>query len=184
MNTDAISTFFALSAIVILLMVAAMAIIWVAATRSQAAAGWKATITASLGGQALTLAWIVALTAMLGSLYFSEVAHFTPCEYCWYQRIAMYPLALILGIAAYRSDRGIRRYALPMVTIGAIISAYHYLLQHFPELASTTCSATAPCTAAWVWEFGFVSIPFMALACFSAIAALLVIAGQSTAGNE
>ena len=84
-----------------------MAIIWVcghADHRPQR--GGRPPITASLGGQALTLAWIVALVAMLGSLYFSEVAHFIPCEYCWYQRIAMYPLVLILGIAAYRQDTG------------------------------------------------------------------------------
>ena len=70
-----------------------------------------------------------------------------------------------------------------MALVGAAISTYHYLLQHFPQLAATTCSATAPCTAAWVWEFGFVSIPLMALACFSAIAALLVISGESSPDN-
>jgi hypothetical protein len=109
MSTEAISTFLALSAIAILVMVAAWAVIWITARRSTTAAAWKATIATSIGEQALTLAWAVAAIAMAGSLCFSDIAHFTPCEYCWYQRITMYPLTLLLGIAAFRGDRGIRR---------------------------------------------------------------------------
>jgi disulfide bond formation protein DsbB len=117
----------------------------------------------------------VAAAATLGSLYYSEIAHYVPCDYCWYQRIAMYPLALILGIAAFRDDRSITRYAVPLAAAGGLISGYHYLIQQFPDLSTGSCSAAAPCTATWVWEFGFVSIPFMALSCFAAIVALLSI---------
>jgi len=81
-----------------------------------------------IGPYGLWLAWLVALTCTVGSLYFSEVANFTPCTYCWYQRIAMYPLAVILGIAALRRDWGIRRYAVPVAGIGAAIALYHFLL--------------------------------------------------------
>lgn len=176
MDTDTVSTFFALSAITILVMVAGLAAVWAAGLRWERAAAWRRAVTDSLGDGALWLAWLVAVIATAGSLYYSEVAHFVPCEFCWYQRIAMYPLALVLGIAAFRRDTGIRLYAIPLAAAGALLSTYHYLLQQFPDLSAGSCSATAPCTAAWVWEFGFVSIPFMALAGFAAIVSLLAIA--------
>ena len=78
---------------------------------------------------ALVLAWVPALLAMGGSLYFSEIAHFPPCPLCWFQRIAMYPLVLLLGIAAFRRDVGIRTYAIPLAAIGAVVSVYHLLLE-------------------------------------------------------
>ena len=81
---------------------------------------------------------------MTGSLYFSEVAHFVPCRLCWYQRIAMYPLVLLLGIATLRRDRGIRLYAIPLAAIGAAVSIYHVQLERFPDQASF-CSLEAPC---------------------------------------
>jgi disulfide bond formation protein DsbB len=181
LTTEAVSTFFALSAIVILVLFAGWAILWTAAGRSERAAGWKTLVVASLGERAPVLAWIVAVIAMAGSLYYSEIAHFTPCEFCWYQRIAMYPLALVLGIAAFRRDRQYWRYALPVVVIGGILSTYHYLMQRFPDLSTGSCSAFAPCTAAYVKQFGFVSIPLMALACFAAIGALLAIGRSADA---
>lgn len=183
MTTKSISTFFALSAIAILAMALAFAAVWLAARRLPTAADWKATAVASLGPRSLQYAWLVALSAMLGSLYFSEIADFIPCEFCWYQRIAMYPLVLMLGIAAIRKDRAVWRYGIPMVAVGAGLSIYHLLIQHFPELAASSCSATAPCTAAWVQHFGFASIPFMALACFVAIAWLLVIGREFSSNN-
>lgn len=184
MDVGTISTFFAVSAIAILALTTLAAATWLLAPHWDTAAEWRATIVASVSEQAIWLAWLMALVATLGSLYFSEVAHYEPCKFCWFQRIGMYPMALILGIAAFRKDTSIYRYAIPMTVIGGTISIYHYLIQHFPDLSAGSCSATAPCTAAWVWKFGFVSIPFMALACFAAIAALLLIsrAYSSTTG--
>ena len=72
----------------------------------------------------LYLAWVVALVATLGSLYLSEVRGYQPCILCWYQRIAMYPLSLLLGIAAFRDDLDIRRYAMPLAGIGLLTSLY------------------------------------------------------------
>jgi disulfide bond formation protein DsbB len=184
LSTQTVSTFFALSAIVILAVAAILAVVWAAAGRSGTAAGWRDTVVASLGHRSLTYAWVVALTATLGSLYYSEIAGFIPCEFCWYQRIAMYPLAVVLGIAAYRKDRAFWRYGLPVVAIGSALSAYHYLIQWFPGLAASSCSATAPCTGRWVWEFGLVSIPFMALACFVAIGWLLIIGRTAAADSD
>ncbi|MPY91587.1 MAG: disulfide bond formation protein B [Acidimicrobiia bacterium] len=130
---------------------------------------------AELAGLALPLGFLVATVATLGSLYYSEVAHFTPCRFCWYQRIAMYPLAVILGIATWSRDLRVRRYVIPLALIGLALSTYHVQLQLFPEQA-TACDVEAPCTTKAVEEFGFVTIPFMAGAGFLAIAAMLAAA--------
>lgn len=117
----------------------------------------------------LWLLWLVAALATAGSLYYSEIVGFTPCRLCWFQRIAMYPLSLVLLIAAIRRDEAVRWYALPVAAVGAMIAAYHYLLQWFPRLETASCDPAAPCAAFYVREFGFVSIPFMALMGFIAI---------------
>src|SRR5207342_697395 len=82
-----------------------------------------------LAGQEVPLAFVVALIATLGSLYLSEVAHFVPCRLCWYQRIAMYPLPIILAVGWWKRDSGVRRYALPLAVVGACISVYHVLVE-------------------------------------------------------
>ncbi len=132
-----------------------------------------------LGPLAITGAWGAATLAMAGSLYFSEVANYTPCTLCWYQRIAMYPLVLILGIAAFRRDIGIRIYAIPLATVGAVISGYHYLLEWFPEIDTGACTVGIPCTQVWFREFGFVSLPLLALIAFGLVIALLLIPVRS-----
>jgi disulfide bond formation protein DsbB len=124
---------------------------------------------------ALGLAAMVAVTAMAGSLYLSEVAGFVPCALCWYQRIAMYPLAILLPIAAARGDGAIRPYAATLAGIGAVIAGYHVLVQRLPGLPSGSCSLDAPCTAIYVERFGFVTIPVMALIGFVTILALLFV---------
>lgn len=121
---------------------------------------------------ALALGALVAAGAMGGSLWFSERENFTPCELCWYQRIAMYPLVLLLGVGALRRDDGVRPYALALAGIGAAISVYHVQLQAFPDQGST-CSTGASCTDRWIEVFGFVSIPVLALASFTLILLLV-----------
>jgi hypothetical protein len=147
----------------------------VAAASLVVKAGPLERLRADLGGLALPLAFLVAAVATLGSLYYSEVAHFTPCRFCWYQRIAMYPLAVILGIATWARDLPVRRYVIPLALIGLALSVYHVQLQLFPDQASA-CDVEAPCTTKEVEEFGFVTIPFMAGCGFVAIAALLAAA--------
>ena len=112
---------------------------------------------------------------MLGSLYLSEIVGFVPCTLCWYQRIAMYPLVLLLGIAAVRTDTAIRRYAVPLAGIGAVISAYHVAVQRLPGLPSGSCSLDVPCSAIYVERFGFVTIPVMALVGFVSIVVILIL---------
>ncbi len=123
---------------------------------------------------ALWLAWLVALAATVGSLIYSEVIHFVPCRLCWFQRIAMYPLAVILLVGAIRKEVIAKFYALPLALIGLGISVWHYLVQIFPSLEGGSCDPSNPCSARYVEVFGFVSIPFMAGAGFTLIAVLLV----------
>lgn len=123
----------------------------------------------------LYLSWIVALVATLGSLYFSEIKGFVPCEFCWYQRILMYPLSLILGIAAYSGERKIKKYVLPLSITGMIISSYHYMMQKIPGFAPITpCTDGVPCNAEYINWFGFITIPFLALIAFTAITVLMI----------
>jgi uncharacterized membrane protein (UPF0136 family) len=150
-----------------------------------AAAALLPRLTASRGGPlgvlrstvapyAVPLAALVAVTSMAGSLYFSEVANLVPCQLCWYQRIAMYPIAVILVAAAIRRDRSVRPYALTLAAVGVALSTYHYLIEWFPDLESDgVCSVTVPCTFVWFRRLGFITIPFMALCGFLAVIALL-----------
>lgn len=129
---------------------------------------------------ALYFAWLVATVAMLGSLYFSEIKGYIPCELCWYQRIAMYPLAIMLGVAAYRGDLNIQRYALPLASIGLFISIFHYLEQKVPGFATIRpCKQGIPCNFDYIDWLGFITIPFLAgVAFILIIAALLFIRSQ------
>lgn len=125
----------------------------------------------------------VAIGATFGSLYYSEVADFVPCTYCWYQRIAMYPIVVIVPLAIALRDRSILRYTLPLGSIGLALSVYHIQLQAFPDQATTSCELTSPCTAKWVEAFGFMTIPQMAGVSFALIIAVSVVglrAGPST----
>ncbi|MEI7887651.1 MAG: disulfide bond formation protein B [Actinomycetes bacterium] len=135
-----------------------------------------APLRAGVGQVALPLAFAVALTSMLGSLYLSEVAKFPPCELCWFQRIAMYPQVLILGIAALRRDVLVKWYSVPLVLIGLGISIYHYLVERFPATVTFSCTGDIPCSTVWVWKFHFLSIPAMAGIGFSLIAVLVMLA--------
>ncbi|MGH9134930.1 MAG: disulfide bond formation protein B [Ilumatobacteraceae bacterium] len=116
------------------------------------------------------LAFLVAAGATSGSLYFSEVADYVPCRLCWFQRTAMYPLAVILLVAAIRRDRGARFYVVPIAAVGSIVASYHYLLEWKPSLEGGACSAVGPaCADIWFRELGFVTLAFMALAGFISI---------------
>jgi disulfide bond formation protein DsbB len=124
---------------------------------------------------ALWLAFVVALGTTLGSLYLSEIAHFTPCPLCWYQRICMYPLVVALLVGWIRRDREVWTYILPPAIIGTGFAIYHTQLQAFPKQHGPFCKINDPCTVRYVWEFGFVSIPFMALAAFAFIITMMLV---------
>ena len=125
--------------------------------------------------QSVVFAWIVATVTTLGSLYYSEHAGFVPCELCWYQRIVMYPLVIVLGVAALRRDRAIWMTALVFVVIGAPLSLYHWLVERVPAFEeSSSCSATTPCSAPWFEKLGFVTLAWMAMSSFLLIGVLMV----------
>ena len=175
--TETLSLFFALLTVGANAFVLGAIALAIAARFSARAAGRVAELRTWLAPAALTLAWVVVAVATTGSLFYSEGAGFIPCKLCWYQRIAMYPNVLILGVAAWKKDVLVRRYVVPLVLAGAAISVYHYQLERFPSQGSPACTADASCTVTWVWQFHYISIPFMALSAFLAIATLLRLAG-------
>lgn len=121
-------------------------------------------------------AWIVSITALIGSLYFSEVKGFIPCEWCWYQRILMYPLVVILGVGFYRKDDNVSFYVLPLSVFGAVFAFFHYLQQKTAWFATAIqCSQGVPCSGEYINWLGFVTIPFMSLTAFTVITVLMSI---------
>lgn len=134
-----------------------------------------------LGGwfnrSALYIALLVAWVAMLGSLYFSEVLGYLPCELCWVQRILMYPLAAVIAIGLVRRDQHLPYLILPFSLIGQGFSTYHYLLEKTDIFgAVTVCRSGVPCTIAWINWFGFITIPFLAMTAFFLITVFSVVA--------
>lgn len=129
------------------------------------------------------LAWVTALIATLGSLYFSEIQKFNPCPLCWYQRICMYPLVVILGIAAFRSDYGARKYALSLAVIGWSIALYQNLETWGVVKAPAACTINpgARCDAKWpIWGMESplnetITIPVLSMIAFTIIIALLTV---------
>ncbi|MBA2874718.1 disulfide formation protein C [Thermaerobacillus caldiproteolyticus] len=133
----------------------------------------------------LISAWGISLIATLGSLYFSEVLKFIPCDLCWFQRIFMYPQVILLGLAAIRKEYGIARYSLTLSIIGGTISLYHYLMQKIPFFQEHSISCgRVPCTGQYINWFGFITIPFLALTAFFLISVLsIIIIRKAKEGN-
>jgi disulfide bond formation protein DsbB len=122
------------------------------------------------------LAWAIALIAVLGSLYFSEIRDFQPCVLCWYQRIALYPLILLIPVGILKKDKNLSNYVLPLTIVGLIISVYQNLLYYkiLPENISP-CSFGVSCTTKFVEYFGFLTIPLLSLLALTTITVLMVI---------
>jgi disulfide bond formation protein DsbB len=140
-------------------------------------AGWEG-VRDAVSPFAVQLAWIVAMLATLGSLYLSQIAGLVPCEFCWFQRICMYPLSLLLGIAAFRGEISIaKRYFMGLAIVGAGLAIYHYQLERIPQ--PTVCGVAVPCNSAAFNIFGFISVPFLSMAAFLLIITLLLIARES-----
>lgn len=118
----------------------------------------------------LFISWTISLAATLSALFIGEVMGQTPCVLCWYQRIFMFPLALLLAIASFRSDGGIWRYTLPLAALGWTVAAYHVLVysEAIPQ-PITPCSAEFSCSGDAMVLFGSIPIPVLSLLSFSAI---------------
>lgn len=115
----------------------------------------------------LYIAWVQSIVATLGSLYYSEIKHFTPCTLCWYQRILMYPLVFIIAVGILKKDKLLPIYVLPMSILGFLIASYHILLQKgiIPE-SIAPCILGASCTTKYTGYFGFITIPVMSFTAF------------------
>ncbi|PEW07815.1 disulfide bond formation protein B [Bacillus cereus] len=123
----------------------------------------------------IAIAWMIATSAMLISLVFREWMKLPPCDLCWYQRMAMYPLVLILGIGMYRKDPYVSTYAFPFACIGLLIAIYQITIQVFPTNEMKICSVGVSCTEDYLNMFGFISIPMLSFIGFLAIIILLYI---------
>lgn len=117
--------------------------------------------------------FLVALLGTLGSLYFSEVMRFPPCVLCWYQRMCLYPLVVIYGVALWKEDTNYRRYSVPFIAIGFSIAAYHNLVYYgFISEALTPCTQGVSCSSKQLELFGFLTIPLLSLLGFTSLAAI------------
>lgn len=129
--------------------------------------------------------WILAAVATLGSLFFSEVMGLKPCVLCWYQRIFMYPLVVILLVGMYPLDKKVVRYALPLAVIGWLFAVYHYLVYsgYIPE-GLQPCDQDASCAEINLELFGFITIPMLSIWAFTAIIVLLLLFRKKAMGNR
>lgn len=124
----------------------------------------------------LLVAFVVSLLATAGSLIYSDVIGYQPCKFCWFQRIFMYPQVLLMGIALWKKDQGMKLYGLVMSVIGAAIALFHYTGQL--GLTPLPCSAvgiSVSCSERFVLELGYITIPMMAFSAFALIAATLLL---------
>lgn len=113
-------------------------------------------------------AFIIALVATLGSLYYSEIAKFAPCKLCWFQRIFMYPQIILLGLAWWKQDFNIKKYSMTLAIIGSAFALYHSYIQQFPNAKDTFCAigGLTGCSTRFIYEFGYITMPLMSLTAF------------------
>jgi hypothetical protein len=172
-TADAIFTALTLLANVALLGLVAVGVAWLLGGGARAGAR---RVVDRVGPASRPMALVVAVVTTLGSLYYSEIAGYLPCELCWYQRICMYPLAAILAVGVLRKDRAVFWYAAPFVAVGAPLALYHWLVERVPSLAeSSSCSVFVPCSVPYFEELGYVTLAFMDMSAFLVIGALLLL---------
>lgn len=124
---------------------------------------------------AIKLAFIISAGAVIGSLFYSEIIGFEPCELCWFKRILMYPQPLILGIALAKKHTNVRDYILPLSILGMIIAGIHYYIQISETSSLCPESDTAiSCVQRLVFEFNYITIPIMSFTVFAFIALLMI----------
>lgn len=127
------------------------------------------------GNITLLIAWLIALSALVITLYGSEIVSLPVCHLCWYQRICMYPLAIILGIATWRNDIDIKIYTLPLSILGALFALYQYLEQMIPGFAPIhLCGGDIDCSIIHFQWFGFITYPFLSFIAFILISLCLL----------
>lgn len=176
--TNAVSTALAALAVLLQVLVGIVAVIALVSLFAPPARRLLIEIRDTLLGNEIWIAWAIAAAAVLGSLYFSELAKFIPCRLCWFQRIAMYPLAVILLVGALRRDvRAAVQYAFVFPIAGMIVSIYHIYIEENPSAETHACKVGGgSCTTKWIDKFGYITIPVLAITAFAAILTLLLFA--------
>jgi disulfide bond formation protein DsbB len=139
------------------------------------------TLRSAVWGYELWGGFVVAALATGGSLFLSEIAGFIPCELCWYQRICMYPLSILTLFAAYHADYRVARYLLPLPVVGAGVSVFHLLVENHVVATPQGCQVGAGCTVKWINEFGYMTIPTLALTAFVLLIGFLALAAAGSA---
>jgi disulfide bond formation protein DsbB len=132
-----------------------------------------------LWGYELWGAFVVAAIATGGSLFYSQVAGAVPCEFCWFQRVLMYPLSILTLFLAARGDARGARYLIPLPVVGAGTSVYHMLIERHVIEEPHACTLHGPgCAANWLTKegFGYLTIPTLALTGFLLLIGFLVLA--------
>ena len=120
--------------------------------------------------------FVISLAAIFGSLFFSEVMNFPPCSLCWYQRIFIYPVVLIILSGLYLGSKDTNKFLFPFILIGSLFSAYHNLVYYKIIKVIVPCSESAPCTAEQLNYLGFITIPLLSLFSFVLLLVLNLIA--------
>jgi disulfide bond formation protein DsbB len=140
-------------------------------------------VRSALWGYELWAAFFVAAIATGGSLFLSEIAGFVPCELCWYQRICMYPLSIVTLLAAVAGDHRVAKYLLPLPLVGAGVSVYHILIENNVISSPPGCQIGIGCSVKWINEFGYMTIPTLALTAFVLLIAFLGFAATGSGEN-
>ncbi|MEE2725620.1 MAG: disulfide bond formation protein B [Candidatus Latescibacterota bacterium] len=126
-------------------------------------------------------AWLIAFVSTLGSLFFSYVMEFAPCVLCWYQRICLFPLVLILARGLFPFDPKASKYALPLAGVGWCLAAYHSLLYaEWIPADMQPCTQGVSCTEVHIKLFGFLSIPYLSLIAFTLLSTILIVLQRRT----
>lgn len=177
MEIDPITSHPIISFLAVLTVIAQLGILFLAsALLFRKKSHWLSSQLDKIRPEAFSLSFMVVLTATVGSLILSEYLALTPCRLCWFQRIFMYPQLVLLGLGIYRKDANIRDYLISLSGIGALIALYHYKLQMWSGGTLVPCSAVPgeSCSNKTILEFGYITIPLMALTAFIAVILLLV----------
>jgi disulfide bond formation protein DsbB len=180
MSSDTINASFAVLSLVANAAVVLVAAAFIATRFSPTGRAAWGRLREQVTPAALPFAWIVAVFCTGASLFLQFGEYLEPCDLCWFQRIGMYPQALVLGIAVFIGDRhAVKRYMIPLATFGSVISIIHINLPNLVQLLNIQtfpgCSLSEPCNVQPITEFGFITIPYMALSGFLLIVTMLLL---------
>ena len=141
--------------------------------------GFSRKVSGFVGKKANVLGFLISVAAMVSSLVYSDVIGYPPCLLCWYARTMFYPQVFMYALALKKRDRGILDYSLLLTIVGMVITGYHYIAETV-QYSPLPCSATGvSCLTRYVYEFGFITIPFMGLIGFTTLLFVVLVARKS-----